>query len=324
MSKSLQHILVAVVLACIAAFALASDEKKMSRQEYIARYADVAVREMKATGIPASITLAQACLESANGNSTLARKANNHFGIKCHGWKGKTMRRDDDERNECFRSYSNADESFRDHSDFLRYRDRYASLFELDPTDYKAWAYGLQSAGYATSRTYAASLIRIIEEEGLARYDQLNVEARDALPPTPLKAEASAAFKPLPGHRLYTASLSREIRTTNGVAWISARNGDTYEGLAREYNLFKRELLGFNDLKRDEPIHEGQLVYVEAKKRESARGLEKHVVEEGETLYGLSQRYAVKLKSLCKYNGLTPASRLQPGSIINLRRPGKR
>ncbi len=106
---------------------------------------------MKATGIPASITLAQGCLESGNGNSTLATKANNHFGIKCHGWKGKSIKHTDDAPDECFRSYDSAEASFRDHSDFLRYRDRYATLFNLDPTDYKGWAYGLQKAGYALS-----------------------------------------------------------------------------------------------------------------------------------------------------------------------------
>ena len=186
--------------------------QKLTRTEYIEKYAETAVREMKATGIPASITLAQGCLESGNGNSTLATKANNHFGIKCHkNWKGKTIRHDDDEKNECFRSYRSADESFRDHSDFLRYSDRYAALFNLELTDYKGWAYGLQKAGYATARTYAESLIRIIEENELYRYDKLDRKAREELPPTPMEAEFSTAFKPYPGHKLYTASLGREF-----------------------------------------------------------------------------------------------------------------
>ena len=120
------------------------------QQQYIARYSAMAVSEMYRTGVPASITLAQGLLESRYGLSALATEGNNHFGIKCHDWKGKTMRQDDDKRNECFRVYDNAEESFRDHSDFLRYRDRYKSLFENDVTDYKAWAYGLRKAGYAT------------------------------------------------------------------------------------------------------------------------------------------------------------------------------
>ena len=296
--------------------------QKMTRAQYIEKYADIAVREMKATGIPASITLAQGCLESGNGNSTLATKANNHFGIKCHNnWKGKTIKHDDETPDECFRSYKNADESFRDHSDFLRYRDRYAFLFDLEPTDYKGWAYGLQKAGYATAKTYAASLIQIIEENELYRYDKLDAAARKELPPTPMEAEKSAVFKPLPGHKLYTASLSREIRTTNGVPWIKARKGDTYASLAKEYNLFTLELLHFNDRTRQVPLYEGEVVYLEAKKRESARNLDKHVVEEGETMRDLAQRYAVKMKKLYQYNHLRTGTQPEPGTILLLRKP---
>ena len=307
------------LLLCVAT----ASGQKMTRAQYIEKYAATAVREMKATGIPASITLAQGCLESGNGNSTLATKANNHFGIKCHNnWKGKTYHQDDDARNECFRSYPSADASFRDHSDFLRYRDRYAFLFELEPTDYKGWAYGLKKAGYATSPTYANSLIQIIEENELWRYDQLDPVARQELPPTPRQAETSTKFKPLPGHKLYAVSLSREIRTTNGVPYIRARKGDTYAGLAREYNLFTRELLSFNDCSsRKTALTEGEVVYLEAKKRESARNLDKHVVEEGETMRQLAQRYAVKMKMLYKYNNLRPGSEPEPGTILLLRKP---
>ena len=313
------------ILTVVAALALCLPEswgQKMTREQYIEKYAETAVREMKATGIPASVTLAQGCLESGNGNSTLATEANNHFGIKCHNnWSGKTFHRDDDAKNECFRSYRNADESFRDHSDFLRYRDRYAFLFDLEPTDYKGWAYGLQQAGYATARTYAASLIKIIEENELWRYDQLDPVARQELPPTPAQAERSPQFKPLPGHQLYVASLSREIRTTNGVPWIRARAGDTYAGLAKEYKLFTRELLRFNDRTHKVALQEGEIVYLEAKKRESAPNLDKHVVEEGETMRQLAQRYAVKMKKLYQYNKLRPGSEPEPGTILLLRKP---
>lgn len=294
--------------------------QKQTRAAYIARYADIAVREMKATGIPASITLAQGCLESGDGNSTLATQANNHFGIKCHGWKGKTVRHTDDAPDECFRSYDSAEASFRDHSDFLRYRDRYATLFNLEPTDYKGWAYGLQKAGYATAQTYAASLIRIIEDYELYRYDQLDESAREALPPTPSEAEFSIKLKQLPGH-VYQIPLNRELRTTNGVTYIVALEGDTYAQLAREYNLFKRELLRFNDLKREAPIHAGERIYINAKKNESAPHLDKHVVEAGETLRDLSQRYAVKLKKLYRYNAMEPGTEPEPGTILNLRKP---
>ena len=315
----MKRILTGILLLLLAAVPAAG--QKMTRSQYIEKYAETAVREMKATGIPASITLAQGCLESGNGNSTLATKANNHFGIKCHGWKGKSIKHTDDAPDECFRSYASADESFRDHSDFLRYRDRYAFLFDLEPTDYKGWAYGLQKAGYATAQTYAASLIRIIEENGLYRYDRLEVQDQQALPPTPTEAETSIQFKPLPGHKLYEASLNREIRSRNGVPYLIARKNDTWRQLAREYNLFRWELLRFNDLRHGAPLQTGETVYLEPKKKESAPYLDKHVVEEGETLHGLSQRYAVKMKKLYQYNAMKPGTEPEPGTILNLRKP---
>ncbi len=144
---------------------------KISRTEYIATYKKIARKEMKKHGIPASITLAQGILESSNGNSVLARKANNHFGIKCTSdWHGRTMHRDDDKPNECFRRYRKASDSFRDHSDFLM-RKRYRHLFDLDRDDYKGWAYGLRKAGYATNSRYPQLLINIIEKNKLYKYD---------------------------------------------------------------------------------------------------------------------------------------------------------
>ena len=315
----MKRILTGILLSLLAAVPAAG--QKMTRSQYIEKYAETAVREMKATGIPASITLAQGCLESGNGNSTLATIANNHFGIKCHGWKGKSIKHTDDAPDECFRSYASADESFRDHSDFLRYRDRYSFLFDLEPTDYKGWAYGLQKAGYATAQTYAASLIRIIEENELYRYDCLEAQEQKALPPTPTAAETSIQFKPLPGHKLYEASLHREIRSRNDVPYIIARKNDTWRQLAREYNLFRSELLRFNDLRHKAVLQAGETVYLEPKKKESAPYLDKHVVEEGETMHGLSQRYAVKMKKLYEYNAMVPGTEPEPGTILYLRKP---
>ena len=146
-------------------------------QQYVRTWAATAVREMYRSGVPASITLAQGILESRYGNSPLATEGNNHFGIKCHkGWEGKTMAYDDDEKGECFRVYDSADESFRDHSDFLRYRDRYKFLFELSTTDYKSWAYGLKKAGYATDPSYPEKLIRYIEDYKLFEYDTMEAD----------------------------------------------------------------------------------------------------------------------------------------------------
>lgn len=295
----------------------ASYGQKMSREEYISRFSSLAVEQMKQSGIPASITLAQGCLESGDGNSYLAREANNHFGIKCHGWKGASVRHDDDAKGECFRSYNDAEESYRDHSDFLRYNDRYSALFNLEPTDYRGWAYGLQKAGYATAKDYAGRLIGIIEKNSLNNFD---LPDSAVLPPTPMEAEFNVKLKPLSGTKLYTVSLYREILQTNGTAYIIAEKGDTYRTLAKELDLFRSEIRRFNDAGRNDRIAPGDKVYIEAKRHESARHLDKHVVQQGETMRSISQRYAVKLKYLYKYNNLDRGSEPEPGSLVILRK----
>lgn len=145
-------------------------------QAYVAQYKNIAQEEMRRTGVPASITLAQAIVESQSGTSPLVKRSNNHFGIKCKPeWTGPRTYHDDDERGECFRVYEEATASFRDHSDFLRTRAHYAFLFSLDPTDYRAWSHGLKKAGYATAPTYPAKLIKVIEDYQLYTYDTLPV-----------------------------------------------------------------------------------------------------------------------------------------------------
>ncbi|MBR4133183.1 MAG: glucosaminidase domain-containing protein, partial [Bacteroidales bacterium] len=162
------------------------------QQRYIDRWAATAVREMYRSGVPASITLAQGILESRSGLSALAAEGNNHFGIKCHkDWKGKTMRVDDDRKGECFRVYDTAEESFRDHSDFLRYWDRYKFLFDFDTKDYESWAYGLKKAGYATDPSYPEKLIKIIEENGLSKYDSMTQAQASRASSSPSKAASA-------------------------------------------------------------------------------------------------------------------------------------
>ena len=145
--------------------------KTYSRTEYINLVKDIAIDQMKKHKIPASITIAQAVLESGNGNSKLARNGKNHFGIKCHGWTGDKSYHDDDRPNECFRNYDEIEDSFEDHSNFLKNNSRYNKLFDLDITDYKGWAKGLKKAGYATKSTYDKTLIDIIEKNNLQKYD---------------------------------------------------------------------------------------------------------------------------------------------------------
>ncbi|MCM1199044.1 MAG: glucosaminidase domain-containing protein, partial [Clostridium sp.] len=165
-------VIICVTAACLLNMQVAAAPVKSPQQEYIARYSKIAVEEMYRSGVPASITLAQGLLESGYGRSELAVKGNNHFGIKCHDWKGPSMRFDDDRKGECFRKYEHAEASFMDHSDFLRYRDRYKFLFDLETTDYRGWAYGLKKAGYATDPQYPQKLIKLIEEYDLSRFDK--------------------------------------------------------------------------------------------------------------------------------------------------------
>ena len=310
--------LLPILLLCFVFCGLSAQER-ITRQEYIERYKAIAIRQMVEYGIPASITLAQACLESGDGNSTLAIEGNNHFGIKCHGWQGAKIHHDDDQLQECFRKYDKVEDSYRDHSEFLRYRDRYAFLFELDPKDYRGWAYGLKKAGYATAPEYAQRLIAIIEANNLSQYDapaEENPEV-EALP-TPITAEKSVRITPDKGSPLYRISLARQVYSRNGVTYILAEGYDTYETLAKEFRLFRRELLRFNDMREEIPIVAGQVIYLEKKRTRSARFLEMHVAEEGETMYDLSQRYAVRLRNLYMYNGMKEGEEPVPGQKIYL------
>ena len=285
-------------------------------EKYIEKYSSIAVSEMHRSGVPASITLAQGLLESAAGQSSLASKSNNHFGIKCHSdWKGKKVYKDDDKAGECFRVYPNAAASFRDHSDFLRYQDRYKSLFELDPTDYKGWARGLKKAGYATDRSYADKLIKLIEDYQLYTYDQ-----GSAVPETPLEIEKPVERVRAAASEEVRFSLARDIFEINGVPCVYAVEGDTYESLAAANGLFAGEILRFNDLRESEPLHAGDIVYLHLKKRRAAKGLDKFIAGDGgETLRDISQRFGVRLSSLRRFNKLTDDCVPLEGDTILLR-----
>ena len=256
---------------------------------------------MERTGVPASITLAQGLLESGAGRSTLATKAHNHFGIKCHkAWRGDKVYHDDDAPQECFRSYNKDEDSFRDHSDFLRYYDRYKFLFDLELTDYKGWCYGLKQAGYATDPAYATKLIALIEEYDLTRFDKgavVKVESPEQL--------EKAVIMPASYDEQFRFSLERTIYQKNGVACIYSVAGDTYDSIALIYDLFPREILRFNDLKEPEELLPGTIVYIQAKKSKAAKGLDKYIVsEDGESLREISQRFAVRMRSIEKRNKL--------------------
>jgi len=310
-----------ILLALMAALTAASDTPQ---NEYIKKYAPIAVSEMHRSGVPASITLAQGMLESRYGLSSLAADGNNQFGIKCHrNWSGKTMRVNDDAPNECFRVYGNAEESFRDHSDFLRYQDRYKSLFELKPTDYKGWAKGLKKAGYATDPKYAEKLIKIIEDYHLDKYDTGDVPQE-----TPIKIEKKAQVEvknPMrkgQASESYSFRVERKVFKKNGILCVYAEPEDTYESIALEFNLFQKEILRFNDEGAARPLKIGEVVYLKGKKRHAPSGLPMYVADNKPmTLWEISQRFGIKMKFLLKWNpGLTADYKPVEGDVIYLKK----
>ncbi len=268
--------------------------------DYIERYCDIAVEHQDQYGIPASITLAQGLLESAAGRSRLAAEGNNHFGIKCHKeWKGKTMLRDDDAPNECFRAYKTPEESFDDHARFLR-RARYEKLFRLPITDYKGWAKGLRECGYATDPNYAARLITIIERYSLYSYD--TEEGRDP--------EGVADFI----HQMLV--MSHPVRRSRGLHYVVATPGDTYASIAKEFNISAKKLMAYNDVHRDGEIKAWEEVYLEEKLAEAPEGVTKVTIGEGESIHSIAQRFGMRLEAI---KALNKRAKDRPGTELRLR-----
>ena len=367
------------------------------QQRYVNRYASLAVTEMYRSGVPASITLSQGLLESRYGLSALAAEGHNHFGIKCHNdWKGKTMAVDDDAKGECFRVYDADIESFRDHSDFLRYRDRYKFLFDFPVTDYRAWANGLKKAGYATDPAYPAKLIKLIEDYDLSRFDKAKPadfepggkyadlgaeapsasvsdkdkplddralfpkqtkpetkpaaketraekkartkaerEARkaakqhqkpaeaipEALPESPNALEEAEVAQEKELREEFHFQMGRKIYKQNGVPFLYAMEGEDYRTIAEENNIIYKQLLRYNDLGAEERLLPGTVVYLQAKKNQTRKGLDKYIVErDGESLRDICQRFGVKQKSIQKLNGFAPSHSLREGDTILLRK----
>ncbi len=296
----------------------------ISYQKYIETYKDIAIKKMHEYRIPASITLAQGLLESSSGNSALSLDANNHFGIKCHKeWTGMTYIMDDDEKGECFRKYSSPEESFNDHSLFLTSRPRYAGLFNLDIHDYKGWAYGLKSAGYATNPKYAEMLIKIIEENQLYLYD--SGVLRDALPADKInhnKVNGLANKNHSSGMKydfkyVEVTNGNRSIYENNGVRLVISRIGDDAQSIADDVGVHTFQILKYNELGSKETIKPGSIIYVEPKKKKA--NTEFYIMQEGETMRDIAQLHAVKLKDLYKRNGLQTGHEPLPGSKIVLR-----
>ncbi len=297
------------IIGCILSFgALAQPaERRVSRNEYIEKWHKEAQRQMKLHGIPASITLAQGILESANGNSALAKYANNHFGIKCHGWEGASFIQDDDRKNECFRKYESAEQSFQDHSEFLTTRSRYAFLFNLKPNDFEGWAHGLKKAGYATNPKYAYLLIDIIEYHKLYQYDDSNFVSPEK-PPVVITNDAELIIDNTHKYRL----------RDNGVKFVIASDGDTFYKIAKEFDLSLNQLYKYNDLGENAILRKGDIIYIQAKK--SKASAEYHAVLKGDTMWKISQLYGIKLKKLYKKNNMEDGEEPAVGSTINLKK----
>lgn len=308
--------------------------QKITVEEYIETYKDIAMEEMRKHKIPASITLAQGIIESGAGNSALAREAKNHFGIKCHKeWKGKTYTMDDDERNECFRKYKNAEDSYRDHSEFLTTRSRYADLFKLDIMDYKAWAKGLKAAGYATNPSYANILITRIEMNKLYIYDQIAMgritekegEKRLASEQeeAPVDNGLELAFSPADKSAFELVDMTeakRFIYENNHVRFLYAKEGETPESLAKELGIKKKKLCKFNLINRpDEAVfHHGDVVYLEQLRGNNWKA-KQYYVEGGETVRDVALRFAVRPERILKMNKLKEGVVLQSGQKLKLR-----
>ena len=276
-------------------------------QEYINQYKDIAIEQMQRYHIPASITLAQGLFESGAGRSELARKGNNHFGIKCNGgWDGRRTYHDDDERNECFRAYDNAYESYEDHSRFLTGSQRYRSLFQLKPTDYKGWAKGLKAAGYATNPQYAQKLIDIIQLYKLYRYDS----AKDYD-----KFMAEHTKSTVNGASLHV------IKIFNKNYYVIARRGDTFKSIADEIDISYRKLAKYNERDKRDPLEEGEIIWLKKKQTKAPKDYKGrlHYVRDGESMYSIAQKYGIRLKNLYKMNHLSPDYQIRVGDALRLR-----
>jgi LysM repeat protein len=333
-------ILLAVVLSF--SFTFSNGQSADAILVYITRYKDLAIAEMRRTGVPAAITLAQGIHETEAGTSVLVKKSNNHFGIKCKDeWRGQSVSHDDDARGECFRKYSAAEDSYRDHSDFLKTRPNYASLFTLDPTDYQGWAYGLKKAGYATNPKYAQVLIKLIQDYNLEDYTLIamgKMKEEGGLAKNEATADKSSS-PPLvknndnekgtetvnPNNKIEQEANSdvSEVNYPSGEFKINdtrviyVKKGTSYLTIAQQYEIPLARLFEFNDLKQQEVTANDQLIFIQRKRKTGEH--EFHTVQPGETVNDIAQSEALRLESLLEYNNITANMQPAAGESLYLR-----
>ncbi|ODT52782.1 MAG: hypothetical protein ABS68_07545 [Niastella sp. SCN 39-18] len=324
---TMRRILICLCLL-VASTALQAQDKNII-QTYIETYRELAIAEMQRTGVPASIKLAQGIHETMAGTSVLVNKSNNHFGIKCKStWKGESVSHDDDARGECFRKYVRAEDSYKDHSDFLRGNQRYASLFALDPEDYKNWAYGLKKAGYATNPKYPVIIIKLIEDYNLQDYTLIALGKKPA-------GDIMVAKREMPANDLpVVAAVQREEMIAppasektypdgefriNDTKVVFARKGTSFLAIAQQYNIPLKRLFEFNDdMPEEEEVAFDQLLFLQRKRKTGATDF--HLVQPGETIYDIAQEEGIRLESLLEYNHLTEEQDPAAGEMLYLKK----
>lgn len=343
--------IVMTLVSCIGAFTAAAQSDPAVIQ-YIQTYKDIAIREMIRTGVPASIKLAQGIHETEAGRSKLVKKSNNHFGIKCKSdWNGMRVRHTDDAPHECFRKYETALDSYTDHSDFLRKSPRYSFLFDLDPTDYSGWAYGLKKAGYATNTRYPQILIKLIEEYHLQDYtmialgklnkgdDYLTKQNQKEITEAPrLSEKEESRVEKSGGENLQTERITGKKNNEKqnpqlpGVSPLSypegefkindtkvvfVKQGTPFLLIAEKYKVPLARLFEFNEIPPQETADRDQLIYLMRKRKTGLN--EQHIVRDGESLADIAQAEAIRLESLLELNHLKPGMCPAPNSVLYLK-----
>ena len=321
-----------ISFVCITTILSAQNKKNATYLDYIEKYAEIAMVEQSRHKIPACITLAQALLESSAGQSELSISSNNHFGIKCHSnWEGERVYHDDDKKGECFRKYDKVIDSYEDHSLFLK-RDRYKLLFSYKITDYKAWAYGLKAAGYATDPQYPDKLIKIIEDYGLAaytdskkvkeaaeKYDKQTVKETKTSVVSSEKSEISDVNSEVVEFDALNMYIIHEVKKTNNVAYIIATSTDTWTSVAKEFGLKEQELRKLNEYPKQTQMAEGMKIYVQAKKNKVSNKPFVHTVDYNESMHDIAQKYGVKMLSIYKLNNKEKWSKVKVGEKLKLK-----
>jgi hypothetical protein len=297
-------------------FSFSQKEKAMA---YVEKYKEIAISEMQRSGVPAAITLAQGILESRFGESDLSKESNNHFGIKCKlDWNGERVYHDDDTRQECFRKYNTVSESYKDHSDFLKSRPHYASLFSLNPIDFQAWAYGLKKAGYATERDYPEMLIKVINDYNLNQYTFIALNkapnsvdsslAKTAIERTTItttivedeKDEAEVNNGKVADKKVVVENYPAGVFSINGCKVIYASEGTSMLALAQQNNITLAKILEINDLEEVQILDKNQLIFLEKKQKKGTTDF--HIAVANESLHDIAQKEGVRMDMLVEYN----------------------